>query len=157
MNLRLQNRFTSRYALILWEVCFDYFDTDRDQGETPFIPLEVFRELVGLEKNEYPLFKELNRNVIKPAIKEINALTDYFVEVKQKRIGRRIGELKFRITRVKQLPVQESLFPDIENLPPVAVELVQSGGLIRKMALKIAEQEWEFVTPEKLPVPGKLC
>ena len=36
LNLRLQNQFRSRYALVLWEVCFDYFDTDRDQGETPF-------------------------------------------------------------------------------------------------------------------------
>ena len=36
LNLRLQNRFKSQYALVLWEVCFDYFDTDRDQGETPF-------------------------------------------------------------------------------------------------------------------------
>ena len=41
LNLRLQNRFKSQYALVLWEVCFDYFDTDRDQGETPFIPLET--------------------------------------------------------------------------------------------------------------------
>ena len=38
LNLRLQNQFTSRYALILWEVCFDYFDTARNEGETPFIP-----------------------------------------------------------------------------------------------------------------------
>ena len=38
LNLRLQNRFRSRYALVLWEICFDYFDTDRDQGETPFHP-----------------------------------------------------------------------------------------------------------------------
>ena len=29
----------------------------------------------------YPVFKELNRNVIKPAIQEINDLTDYHVEV----------------------------------------------------------------------------
>ena len=153
LNLRLQNRFTSRYALILWEVCFDYFDTDRDQGETPFIPLEVFKSLMGLEKDEYPIFKELNRNVIKPAIKEINDLTDYHVEVEQKRLGRRIGELKFRITKVKQLPVQESLFPDIENLPPVAVELIQAE-IDRKVALEIADQEWDFVSPEKLPEPG---
>ena len=83
LNLRLQNQFTSKYALILWEVCFDYFDTDRDQGETPFIPLEVFKNLMGLEKDEYPIFKELNRNVIKPAIKEINDLTNYHVEVEQ--------------------------------------------------------------------------
>ena len=153
LNLRLQNRFRSRYALVLWEVCFDYFDSDRDQGETPFIPLETFRELMGLEKDEYPLFKELNRNIIKPAVKEINALTDYYVEVEQKRIGRRIAELKFRITRAEQLPVQESLFPDIENLSPVAVELVQVE-IDRKVALRIAEQEWDFVTPDKLPPPG---
>ena len=153
LNLRLQNRFRSRYALVLWEVCFDYFDTDRDQGETPFIPLETYRELMGIEAGEYQTFKALNQFVIKPAIKEINDLTDYLVEVERKRLGRRIAELKFRITKVKQLPVQESLFPDIENLPSVAVELVQAE-IDRKMALQIAEQDWDFVNPEKLPAPG---
>ena len=153
LNLRLQNQFSSKYALILWELCFDYFDTERDQGETPFIPLEVFKSLMGLEKDEYPIFKELNRNVIKPAIKEINDLTDYHVEVEQKRLGRRIAELKFRITKVKQLPVQESLFPDIENLPPVAIELLQAK-IDQRVALRIAAAEWDFITPEKLPKPG---
>ena len=153
LNLRLQNRFTSKYALVLWELCFDYFDIARDQGETPFIPLETFKALMGLSETDYPVFKVLNRDLIKPAIKEINDLTDYYVEVEQKRIGRRIGELKFRITRPKQLPVQESLFPDIENLPVVAVELVQAG-IDRKVALRIAEQDWDFVNPEKLPSPG---
>ena len=96
LNLRLQNRFTHRYALILWEVCFDYFDIARNQGETPFIPIETFRDLMGLDKDEYPLFKEFNRNVIKPAIQEINALTNFFIEIEPKRIGRKIAELKFR-------------------------------------------------------------
>ena len=153
LNLRLQNRFKSQYALVLWEVCFDYFDTDRDQGETPLIPLETFRELMGIEADEYQTFKALNQFVIKPAMKEINDLTDYHVEIEQKRIGRRIGELKFRITKVKQLPVQESLFPDIENLPLVALELVQAE-IDRKVALEIANQAWNFVNPEKLPEPG---
>ena len=153
LNLRLQNWFKSQYALVLWEVCFDYFDTDRDQGETPFIPLATFKDMIGLKPDEYPVFGFLNRDVIKPAIKEINNLTDYHVEVEQKRIVRRIAELKFRITKVKQLPVQESLFPDIENLPPVAVELVQAE-IDRKVALNIADHEWDFVTPQKLPTPG---
>ena len=38
---------SSRYALILWEICFDYFDIARNQGETPFIPLDTFREFMG--------------------------------------------------------------------------------------------------------------
>ena len=153
LNLRLQNRFTSKYALVLWELCFDYFDTTRGQGETPFIPLEIFRELMGIEVGDYAVYKELNRNVIKSAVKEINDLTDYLVEVEQKRFKRKIAELKFRITKVKQLPVQESVFPDIENLPSTAVELVQAD-IDRKVALRIAEQEWDFVNPEKLPPPG---
>ena len=153
LNLRLQNRFKSRYALVLWEVCFDYFDTNRDRGETPFIPLKVFKGLMGLEKDEYAVFKELNRHVIKPAVKELNDLTDYHVEVEQKRIGRPVAELKFQISKVKQIPIQESLFPDIENLPPVAIELVQSD-VDRDIATKIANAEWDFVLPEKLPTPG---
>ena len=153
LNLRLQNRFRSQYALVLWEICFDYFDTDRDHGETPFIPLETFRELMGIETNEYRTFKALNQTLIKPAVKEINDLTNYHIEVEQKRIARKVAELKFRITRVEQITINESLFPDIENLPPVAIELVQAE-IDRKVALKISDQEWDFVNPQKLPPAG---
>ena len=148
LNLRLQNRFTSRYALILWEICFDYFDIARNQGETPFIPIETFRGLMGLEKDEYPVFKVLNRDVIKSAIKEINTLTNFFVEVERKRVGRRIGELKFRISRLRELPsvepVQETFLFDIDDLPPIAIKLVQAG-VSRKEALRIANQGWDVV------------
>lgn len=154
LNLRLQNRFTSRYALILWEICFDYFDTARNHGETPFIPLDTFKELMGIALDDYPTFKTLNQRVIKPAIKEINELTNFFVEVERKRVGRKIGELKFKISRLKELasvePVQETILFDIEDLPPVAFKLVQAG-VSRKEALRIANQEWSAVDPESLP------
>lgn len=153
LNLRLQNIFKSQYTLVLWEICFDYFDTDRDQGETPFIPLSTFKDLIGLKPDEYSVFGFLNRDVIKPAVKEINDLTNYEIEVEQKRIGRKIGELKFRIKRTKELPVQESVYPDVENFHPVALELVQAG-IDQKVAVSIAEQEWDFVISSKLPVPG---
>ena len=146
LNLRLQNRFTSRYALILWEVCFDYFDTARNCGETPFIPVEKFRELMGIASDDYPIFKHLNHRVIKPAIKEINDLTNFFVEVEQKRQGRSIAFLKFRISRLKQLDSseQEPLYPDVEDLPPIAIALLQAG-VARREVLKIINGEWDVV------------
>ena len=153
LNLRLQNRFTDRHALILWEICFDYFDTARDQGETPFIPLDTFRELMGVAPNEYSAFKTLNQCVIKPAIKEINELTNFFVEVEQKRKSRKVAFLKFIISRLKPLappePIQESLFPDIEDLPAIANMLVQAG-VSRREALKIANQGWQGVDTDVL-------
>jgi plasmid replication initiation protein len=110
---------------------------------------------MGLEKDEYPLFKELNRNVIKPAIMEINELTNFCVEIETKRIGRKIGELKFRISRLKEIPTleptqeaaestQASLFVDMEDLPALAVKLVQAG-VSQKEALRIANEEWDGV------------
>ena len=146
--------FTSRYALILWEVCFDYFDIARNQGETTFIPIETFRELMGLEKDEYPVFKVLNRDVIKPSIKEINELTNFSVEVETKRTGRKISDLKFRISRLKEMPIveptQETFLFDIDDLPPIALKLVQSG-VSRREALRIVNQEWDAVDAAALP------
>ena len=66
---------------------------------------------MGIEADEYPTFKALNRDVIKPAIKEINGLTDYHVEVEHKRLGRRIGELKFRITQSQAAPRSRVALP----------------------------------------------
>ena len=140
--------------MILWEVCYDYFDRIREAGETPFIPLKDFRELMGLEKEAYPDFKVLNRNVVKESIQEINKLTDYHVEVELKRTGRKVAQLKFRISKPKEItgsePIQESLYPDIEDLPRVALALVQAD-VDRNMAIRIAEQDWAFVVPEKVP------
>ena len=154
LNLRLQSQFMSRYALNLWEVCFDYFDTARNQGETPFIPLDTFKELMGIALDDYPTFKTLNQRVIKPAIKEINELTNFSVEIERKRIGRKIGEMKFKTSRLKELPsaepVQETVSLDIEDLPPVTIKLVRAG-VSPKEALRIAYQEWGTVDPAVLP------
>ncbi|MCG8622035.1 MAG: replication initiation protein, partial [Proteobacteria bacterium] len=157
LNLRLQNQFTNRYALILWEVCFDYFDLSRNEGETPFIPLETFRELMGIKADEYRTFKALNQTLIKPAIKEINTLTNFFIEVESKRIGRRIAELKFRISRIRAIPTiqepQDSQNPvsfDIDDLPPIAVKLVQAG-VSRREAKRISNQEWNGVDAAARP------
>ena len=162
INLRLQNKFSSRYAVILWEVCYDYFDIARHEGETPYMPIEKFRELMGLENDEYPTYKVLNRDVIKPAINEINELTNFQIELETKRGGRRIAELKFIITRAKELPTfepkeetveatQRSLFLDMEELPPIAVRLVQAGVSHRE-ARRIAMQQWDGVGKNAYPV-----
>jgi len=41
---------------------------------TPFIPLDIFKKLMGVEKNKYSEFKRLKQRVISPAIKELNTI-----------------------------------------------------------------------------------
>ena len=59
ISLSMQNKFDSKHALALWELCLDYLDRAKQYGETPWIPLETFRELMGIAEEMYPEFKKL--------------------------------------------------------------------------------------------------
>jgi lipase chaperone LimK len=77
----------------------DYFDFERGYGETPFISVDEFRELMGVGEDEYESFARLNEKVIKKAISEINALSDLAVTVRFERKMRKIDALKFCVNR----------------------------------------------------------
>lgn len=95
LNLFEQTRITTSHTLTLWENCSRY----RGTGRTPWITVDVFRELMGVV--EYPLYQDfryLNARLIKPAIKQINDVTSIQVELKTKRLSRRITEVQFLVT-----------------------------------------------------------
>lgn len=61
--------------------------------------VDVLRQLMGVD--EYPLYQDfryLNARVIKPAVKQINEATSIHVEVRMKRVARRITELQFLVS-----------------------------------------------------------
>jgi hypothetical protein len=127
----MQNKFESKHAQALWELSADYLGSGREYGETPFIPVEAFRRLMGIPESMYPAFMRLNEKVIKPALAEINRVSDFQVAVDYQRQGRKVTALKFRIRRVPLLPEgnskQGKLFPAMEDMPAVVQELKNAG------------------------------
>lgn len=93
INLDIQKRFASGYALTLYENCLRY----RNVGITGWITLEMWRELLGIEDGQYSLFKDFNKRVLKPAIQEINETSDIVLSTEYKREKRRVTALKFYI------------------------------------------------------------
>ena len=129
ISLSMQNKFDSKHALALWELCLDYLDKTKNYGETPFIPLEKFRELMGIGDDMYPEFKKLNKWVIKDPIEEINEVTDFQVDIEYKRDCRKIVAVKFRMRRVLQLATQTASEDGafFEVLPALVQELQEVG------------------------------
>ncbi len=73
INLSIQKKFTSGYALALYENCARF----RKVGSTGWLPLELFRKLLGVEDNAYyGDFRRLNSKVIKPAVQQVNKTSD---------------------------------------------------------------------------------
>jgi plasmid replication initiation protein len=120
ISLAIQSRFKSKYSLILYELCLDYFMKKQGKGETPWIDIEDFKKLLGVENDKYcQKFYHMNHAVIKKALTEINKESDIFVQMDKKRECRKIIALKFHIspspntrnilTRLTEVPKQEAL------------------------------------------------
>lgn len=120
ISLSLQNKFQSKHALALYELCLDYFDFERSYGETPQISISEFRELMGVDEDEYLVFSRFNEKVIKKAVNEINELSDLFVAVRYHRVQRKIDGIKFCIYRKTELslPFRNAVEPiDLSTTP----------------------------------------
>jgi hypothetical protein len=154
IDLSLQNKFENKYAQALWELCVDYLGAGRKYGETSYIPVVQFRKLMGIAEHSYPGMKKLNQRVLKPAIAEINKVSDLQVEVEHQRQGRKVTALKFKIRRVTKLPgvdgEQSSLFPDLDDMP-VAVKALKDAGLSPDDAWKIWQDGFGAVDAGKRP------
>lgn len=105
---QLQNRFTtyklrsianlqSSHSIRLYELLMRFNSTGLRN-----ISLEDFRSSLGLE-DKYPLFKDLNKWVIKPSVDELNQRSDLEIECKTFKSGRAVVGLSFEFKQSKQM------------------------------------------------------
>lgn len=93
INLQVQRRIDSAYALNLYENAIRYKDTNT--GSTGRWDLGFFREIVGATAAYCDDFRLLNRKVIKPAMEKINEVSDIMIDVEYEKHGRSVVALKF--------------------------------------------------------------
>lgn len=100
INLNIQRQFTGGHALALYENCFRFVNT----GSTGWWDLDVFRRLMGVDGSDYyKSYKQLNAKIIKPAVAEVNKVSDIIVTPEVRKMGRAVSGLRFKIKRNPQL------------------------------------------------------
>lgn len=87
--------FTSTHTIRLYELCSQYKSVGVRE-----IKLEDIKDWLQIS-NKYPLFKDLKKRVLSPAIDEINAKSDLTVLLEPVKRGRSIVALKFTIQTKK--------------------------------------------------------
>ena len=98
INLAVQARFGSGYALALYENCVRF----RKVGTTGWISLEDWRGLLGVEDGQYPEFKYLNKQVLKRAADEVNRFSDIRVSMETRKEGRSVAALRFSVSEAPE-------------------------------------------------------
>lgn len=115
--LLLPNSFRSKYTLPLYELCLDYLHEEQGAGETPTIPTNIFKELIGAPDYSW---ENITRRVLKPALNDITNLTPLRITPRVKQHGRKVTDIKFIVR-----------YAAPEGLPktPIAAPMVVSETL----------------------------
>ena len=109
LDLNYQKSLSSKFSLALWEFCCEQLDTNKtDVLQTKYIELHKLRELLGAEKESYEIYKDLNKYVLKPAVQEINKITDLEIDILTTRKERKVSAIAFNIVR-KAIPISSQL------------------------------------------------
>lgn len=148
INLAIQNEFSSKHSLALYEICVHWRRRESGCGETPWISLARFRELMGIPEEQYKDFRRLNQRVIKEPLQEINTVTDLNIRPDYRRNGRTVTAVKFRIWS-KMHAEQESLAPSkdalAEDALPEMVQQLTRVGVPEYEAKNIWHLGWDYV------------
>lgn len=84
--------FTSKYAVSLYENSAQWIGLSRKSFQE--LSLEEFRELLGVEEGKYPAFGALNKHVVKPCVREINALAPFNITVLPIKSGKKVTSIR---------------------------------------------------------------
>ena len=146
INLNIQRKFTGGHALALYENCFRFIGT----GSTGWWPLDIFRRLMGVDGSEYyQSFKHLNAKIIKPAVAEVNKVSDIVVTPELRKEGRAVAYIRFLIKRNPQLAIL-----DLDDGEGVRKGAVYGGlrdlGVSDRLARQWIGQHGEAYVAEKL-------
>ena len=97
LDLDVQRRFSHAASLVMWEYFHLILGANQDANAT--LPLAELRRMFGYGPRDYPQFKIFRRDVLAPALDDLNDNGDLTAVMELIRTGRQVGLLKFTLHR----------------------------------------------------------
>jgi plasmid replication initiation protein len=109
LDLNIIKGLDSKYSIALYELARDYINV-----EIPGMSIEIFRELMGIEEDQYKNSNDLKRYVIAPSVSEVSEKTEIDVTYNLLRKGRKVTGIKLH-ARANQL-LEHDTTKELEDL-----------------------------------------
>lgn len=137
IDLVIQSRFRSSYGLALYENCIRY----RGLPHTKWFEIDLFRKLMGIPAEKYPIFRDFKRRVLDKAIDEVNAYSDLNIALELIREGRKVRKLRFllneRAKKVKLGVKKHVLDENNQEKQALKEKLMTIYGVSEKQCIKL--------------------
>jgi len=148
ISLLQQKLFKSSSSLALWENCIRFVGV----GKTGLSEVGEWRELLGATAKTYDQYKDFNKFVIAPSVKEINAVSNIQIELVTKRTGRSITHIGFTVKQKQQtqLAIPEILSEiksskEFEELLVYGINEIQAMSWIQEYGYQYIREKIDYV------------
>ena len=103
---------TSKYSLCLYEVCKKRVNLSHKWSEE--IPLDRFRQMLGVEPGKLKEFKHFNLRAIQPAVIEVNGLSDLGCKLEPVTAGRKVTAVRLSWWK-KNIDENKAAYRDLQT------------------------------------------
>lgn len=132
--------FTSQYTMRVYTLLKQYEKLKKRE-----IEVEVLRDMLGLRKDQYPLYADFRKRILIPTQKELAEKADLYFEFEEIKYGRRVGAILFHIFS-KKLPAEllandESTVEIVSDKPPAFIKVnLAANPVIDDLLLLVPEK-----------------
>lgn len=126
ISMIVQAKFSSVYALALYENCARYITTK----VTKWFDYEIFRKLMGImDDTKYTVFKDFKKRVIDKAVSEVNLRSSIEVLPEYRTAGRKVIAIRFKVNeKNKKAPLGKrtsKTYDELENNERALIDILQ--------------------------------
>lgn len=120
-NLATLNKFRSIYSIRIYQLLYQH----RNLGSRVF-EIDELKEIIGLNKDQYPAFEDFKRRIINQAKMELDEKAEISFILEKIKTGRKITHLKFVIIDNKPQPSNIKIKPPAaKKQPPLSPEMIE--------------------------------
>lgn len=110
IDIQIMTQFKSSYGLALYENCIRF----QSIPSTPWLPINVFKKLMGIAEDRYQSFCDLKKRVVDIAVKEVNLYSPIKVIPEIQRINKKVVSIKFKLFPNKEMEAIKAQIDDID-------------------------------------------
>lgn len=150
VNLIIQAKFKSNYALALYENCARY----QNLSVTKWFDVALFRKLMGVPDDKYIVFRDFKRRVLDKSVEEVNSYSDLTLEPELNRVGRKVSSIRFKISKKPkehseiEATSKERKFTD--EVEECISKIIDNFQLSRSKAISLVDQYSHGTVMEKI-------
>jgi hypothetical protein len=143
LRTQIMYSFQCKYALKLYEIVEKRIQLKYKQYE--YFDVEDFRALLGVPAKKLGRFADFHRYALKPALREVNGLTFYNVEIGMIKRGKRVEKLLLSWGKKKEADQRLDVLRELER---------HSLGRSARLQRKVERVIWDEDPPDSSPLPN---